>query len=74
MSERKRPSIVIWIGPLLIGFVGLYRVTQSPSFPMYRVVDVLQLLGSGLCFGVALVGLIFMLGRTRTLRSNITSD
>jgi hypothetical protein len=66
MNDRSRPSIVIWIGPVLIGLVGVYRVTQSPSFPIYRAVDVLQLLASGLCFGAALVGVIFWLGRTRS--------
>jgi hypothetical protein len=66
MNNRNRPSIVIWIGPVLIGLVGVYRVTQSPSFAVYRVVDILQLLASGLCFGAALTGVIFWLGRTRS--------
>ena len=61
MVDRKRPPIVVWIIPLLIGFVGFYRVTQSPSFEMYRAVDIVQLLGSGVCFGAVMVGVIFML-------------
>ena len=65
MADRKRPPIVIWILPLLIGFVGFYRVMQSPSFEMYRAVDIVQLLGSGVCFGAAMVGLIFMLRGAR---------
>ena len=65
MNDRKRPSILIWIGPVLIGLVGFYRVTQSASFPAYRTVDIAQLLASGLCFGAALVGIIFWLGRPR---------
>jgi hypothetical protein len=56
---------VVWIIPLLIGFVGFLRVTQSPSFEVYRAVDVVQLLGSGACFGAAMVGVIFMLRRWR---------
>jgi hypothetical protein len=35
MVSRKRPPIVIWIVPLLVGFAGFNRVTQSPSFAMY---------------------------------------
>jgi hypothetical protein len=66
MNEPKRSSIVVWIAVLLIGLVGVYRVSQSPTFPMYRAVDVVQLLGSGLCFGAALVGMISILGRKRT--------
>lgn len=65
MPDRKRP-VAVWIVPLLIGLVGLYRVTQSPGFAMYRAVDIVQLLGSGVCFGVTMVGLIFMLRKTRS--------
>ena len=66
MGDGKRRSIVVWIIPLLIGCVGFYRVTQSPSFEMYRAVDIVQLLGSGVCFGAAMVGVIFMLRGGRT--------
>ena len=65
MVDGRRPPIVIWILPLLIGVAGFYRVTQSPSFEMYRTVDIVQLLGSGVCFGAAMVGIIFMLRGTR---------
>jgi hypothetical protein len=61
MENRKRPAIVIWLIPVLIGFAGFYRVTQAPNFGIYRAVDIVQLLGSGVCFGAALVGIIFML-------------
>ena len=63
MVDRKRPPIVIWIIPLLVGMAGLFRVMQSSSFQLYRVVDVVQLLGSGVCFGATMVGVIFMLRR-----------
>jgi len=63
MVDRKRPPIAVWIIPLLIGFAGFYRVRQSPGFEMYRAVDIVQLLGSGVCFGAAMVGVIFMLRR-----------
>jgi hypothetical protein len=65
MVDGRRPPIVVWILPLLIGVAGFYRVTQSPSFEMYRTVDIVQLLGSGVCFGAAMVGIIFMLRGTR---------
>ena len=61
MADRKRPPIVVWIIPLLIGLAGFHRVTQSPSYELYRAVDIVQLLGSGVCFGAAMVGVIFML-------------
>lgn len=59
MNDRRVP--VIWLVPLIIGIAGLNRVMQSPNFAMYRAVDVVQLLGSGVCFGAAMVGVIFML-------------
>ena len=65
MDDRKRPSIVGWIIPLMVGLIGFYRVTQSPSFQIYRAVDIVQLLGCGVCLGAAMVGIIFMLRRAR---------
>jgi hypothetical protein len=61
MVDGKRPPIAIWVVPILIGVAGFVRVTQSPSFEIYRAVDIVQLLGSGVCFGAAMVGIIFML-------------
>jgi hypothetical protein len=66
MADGKWPPVVVWIIPLLIGVVGFHRVTQSPAFEMYRAVDIVQLLGSGVCFGAAMVGTIFMLRGTRS--------
>jgi len=59
--DRKRPPISIWFIPLMVGIVGFYRVMHSPGFEAYRTVDIVQLLGSGVCFGAAMVGIIFML-------------
>jgi hypothetical protein len=66
MVDRKGPSIVIWIVPLRVGLIGFYRVSHSPIYPLYRSVDVVQLLGSGACFGAAMVGVIFMLRQARS--------
>jgi hypothetical protein len=65
MADRKRPPVVVFIIPLLIGLLGFYRVTQSPQFESYRTVDVIQLLASGACIGAALVGLVLMFLRPR---------
>ena len=59
MANDRR--FVVWVVPIMIGVVGFFRVTQSPSFEMYRAVDIVQLLGSSVCFGAAMVGMIFML-------------
>ena len=61
MVDRRRPPIVVFIILLIVGVAGFSRVTQSPSFESYRTVDVVQLLGSGVCFGVALMGVILLI-------------
>jgi len=65
MDDHKRGPIAVWIIPLIVGLVGLNRVMHSPNYDMYRAVDIVQLLGSGLCFGATLVGVIFGLRMAR---------
>ena len=68
MADRKWPLIAVLILPVIlviVGFAGLNRVMQSPNFAMYRTVDVVQLLGSGVCFGVAMVLIIIVLRGVR---------
>ena len=66
MIDRKRAPIVILMIPLFVGLAGFYRFTQSPRYEMYRAVDIVQLLGSGVCLGAVMVGVILMLRRSRT--------
>ena len=40
-------------------------VRQSERFDLYRAVDIVQILGSSVCFGATMVGVIFMLRRGR---------
>jgi hypothetical protein len=51
--------------PLMIGLVGLTNLMHQPRFESFRNVDVLQLLASGMCFGVALSALFALLRGTR---------
>lgn len=66
MADRRRPPVVLFIIPMLLGVVGFVNVTQRPQFESYRAVDVVQLTGSGACFGAAIVGLFVMLLRSHT--------
>jgi hypothetical protein len=38
---------------VVLGFIGL-TVTRNPRFELFHAVDVSGLMGSGVCFGVAL--------------------
>lgn len=44
--------------PFLVGMIGLFTLMERPRFAAIHTVDVVQLLASGACFGVALTGLI----------------
>jgi hypothetical protein len=64
MTNRgNAPKIFV---PLFIGFMGvaaLFNVTSSPGFAAFRNVDVVRLLASGMCFGVAIASFaIFWMG------------
>lgn len=57
--NRKRMAIVALL-PLIIGVAGLTNLLNKPQFSSIPPVAVVQLTGSGACFGVALVALIAM--------------
>jgi hypothetical protein len=64
---RKKSLKSAIVVPLVIGMIGLANLTQRPRFASFHNVDVLQLLASGMCFGVALAALLVLL---RTPRNN----
>jgi predicted membrane protein len=51
--------------PVVVGSIVLINLTHQPRFEMFHTVDVLQLLASGACFGLALAALLAMLRGTR---------
>jgi len=52
---------------LIVGLIGFTTMTRNPRFETFHAVDVLQLLASGMCFGVALMAL---LGRLKPRRDD----
>jgi hypothetical protein len=60
MFNRKILASAIFT-PTVIGSVGLVNLVHQPRFETYRTVDVVQLLGAGACYGVALVALFALL-------------
>jgi hypothetical protein len=51
--------------PLLIGMFGVFDLTQRPRFANFHTVDIVQLLASGMCFGIALTALIEFVRKPR---------
>lgn len=65
MTNRRRLITSTFV-PLLIGLIALYNVTHDPRFAAIRSVDVVRLIASGMCFGVALVSVIALFRNPRT--------
>lgn len=51
---------------VVVGVVGLLHLMEQPRFQSYQNVDVFQLIASGMCFGVALSGMLSLMGRAKT--------
>jgi hypothetical protein len=65
MLRRKSLVSAVFV-PLLIGLIGLMNLMHQPRFASFRNVDVLQLIASGMCFGVALFALLLLMRGPRT--------
>ena len=66
----KRGQVVM---PLLLGLIALAGLMRNPRLHTFRTVDVLQLLGTGMCFGVALTAAMFWLVSRSSSSSMVSS-
>ena len=64
--SRNRMAVPSIVAPIIIGMIGLLSLTRNPRFAAFHTVDVLQLIASGMCFGVALAALLIMLRGRRS--------
>lgn len=62
MTRRRKPLASAFM-LLFIGLIPFFNVTQKPRFQAFHNVDVLQLIATGMCFGVALTLLFTVLRR-----------
>jgi hypothetical protein len=60
LMAMKRPGTAVFIG-VSFGAIGLISMAARARFEAIRAVDVVQLIGAGMCFGVALVGIVIIL-------------
>jgi hypothetical protein len=62
MSTGRR-LVPFWV-TLIFGLVSLFNISTRPSFATIRGADAVQLIGIGMCFGVALATFVFyVIGR-----------
>ena len=60
---RRFPKVFFILAA--IGLLSLSRVMSRPGFEVIQAVDVVLLIGTGMCFGAAIMALgLFLRGRT----------
>ena len=64
MSDRRR-FVRIFVILVVFGLGSLVSMLGKPSFGTIRTVDVVQLIGTGMCFGAAIVALAVFLRSPR---------
>lgn len=64
MPRRKVLGSAIFV-PILIGSIGLMNLMNKPRFAGFHNVDVLQLLATGMCYGVALCAFLGLFVKPR---------
>ena len=62
--QSRRQMAPLWV-PLLFGLLSFFNMVGKPSFATIRGVDVVQLIATGMCFGVALATLGVFVRRQR---------
>lgn len=50
---------------IVIGSAGFLNLSNRPRFQAFHAVDVVQLLATGMCYGVALAGIFALLRKPR---------
>lgn len=63
MAKRARNLSVSIIVLIVVGSIGFVNLTQRPRFQAFHAVDVVQLLATGMCYGIALAGILALLRR-----------
>jgi len=65
MSDRRR-LVRIFVILAVFGLGSLVGMLGKPSFETIRPVDAVQLIGTGMCFGAAIVALVLFLRSPRS--------
>lgn len=65
-AMRRRTLTSAIVVPLIVGLIGLLNLMHKPRFAAFHNVDILQLIASGMCFGIALFALLTLLRGPRS--------
>ena len=57
-QPRRKTAVAMIVISVLVGITSLTTVMSRPRFSGYATVDVLELVASGMCFGIALVAIV----------------
>jgi len=61
MIRNKRLVPATIFVPIMVGLIGVFMVSRNQRFELFHTVDILQLLASGMCFGVALTLIVLFI-------------
>ena len=64
-KQRRRRLVPFWV-PLLLGFMSLTNVVTRPRLAALHGSDLVPLLATGMCFGVALTTLVGFIRERRS--------
>jgi hypothetical protein len=57
MNDQRRFSRIFFV-LIFFGVMNLLHMISSPAWAYFRVVDVVRLIGTGMCFGAAIFSLV----------------
>ena len=67
MKKRMNKLLGNVVVPAVAGLLAVIELAGSPRFHAFRIVDVVQLVASGMCFGVALSAFFSIVRPSQTM-------
>ncbi|MFZ0214023.1 MAG: hypothetical protein WBE20_03260 [Candidatus Acidiferrales bacterium] len=65
MPSRAKSAVSRILVPVVVGAIGFINLSERPRFQAFHTVDVIQLLATGMCFGVALAAIFVLLRKSQ---------
>ena len=65
MLGQRRARVASIFVLIIIGSIGFLHLQQNDRYKAFHSVDIVQLLATGMCYGVALAGIFEMVRKRR---------